>query len=111
MYIIHSLVKIFINLMNSSVPIFKIVVLGEGRVGKTSMTLKYTKNEFHDDQESSINACYLEKDLKLLNHSKIVKLAIWDTAGQEKYNAVAPVYYRDAVGAIIVYEIVSTESF
>lgn len=44
MYIIHSLVKLFINLMNSSVPIFKIVVLGEGRVGKTSMTLKYTKN-------------------------------------------------------------------
>jgi GTPase SAR1 family protein len=36
--------------MNSSVPIYKIVVLGEGRVGKTSMTLKYTKNEFHDDQ-------------------------------------------------------------
>ena len=36
-----------------------------------------------------------------------MKLAIWDTAGQEKYNAVAPVYYRDALGAIIVYEIVS----
>ena len=34
-----------------------------------------------------------------------------DTAGQEKYNAVAPVYYRDAVGAIIVYDITSTESF
>ncbi|MCL4167781.1 UNVERIFIED_CONTAM: hypothetical protein GTU68_039733 [Idotea baltica] len=38
-------------------------------------------------------------------------MAIWDTAGQEKYNAVAPVYYRDAMGAIIVYEIISTESF
>ena len=36
---------------------------------------------------------------------------IQDTAGQEKYNAVAPVYYRDAVGAIIVYDITSTESF
>lgn len=34
-----------------------------------------------------------------------------DTAGQEKYNAIAPVYYRDAFGAIIVYEITSIESF
>lgn len=82
-----------------------------GRVGKTSMTLKFTKNEFNEDQESSINACYLEKELKLINHDRKVKLAIWDTAGQEKYNAVAPVYYRDALGAIVVYEIVSTESF
>ena len=72
------------------------------------MTLKYTRNEFNDEQPSSINACYLQKDLKLSNHdNKVVKLAIWDTAGQEMYNAVAPVYYRDAVGAIIVYEIVS----
>lgn len=68
--------------MNSSTPIYKVVVLGEGRVGKTSMTLKYVKNEFNDDQESSINACYLEKDVKLQNHNKLVKLAIWDTAGQ-----------------------------
>lgn len=45
--------------MSYSIPIYKIVVLGEGRVGKTSMTLKYVKNEFNNDQESSINACYL----------------------------------------------------
>ena len=79
-------------------------------MGKTSMTLKYVKNQFNDGQESSINACYLEKDIKLAHHNKLVKLAIWDTAGQEKYNAVAPVYYRDAVGAIVVYEIISIES-
>lgn len=90
---------------------YKIVVLGQGRVGKTSMTLKFTKNQFNDDQESSINACYLERDVKLVQHDCKVKLAIWDTAGQEKYNAVAPVYYRDALGAIVVYEIISTESF
>lgn len=54
----------------------------------------------------------MEKDIKLpQNENKLIKLAIWDTAGQEMYNAVAPVYYRDAVGAIIVYEITSNESF
>jgi Rab family protein len=45
----------------------------------------------------------LEKNISLTDHNKIVKLSIWDTAGQEKYNAVAPVYYRDAIGAIVVY--------
>lgn len=38
-------------------------------------------------------------------------IAIQDTAGQEKYNAIAPVYYREALGAIIAYEITSRESF
>lgn len=38
-------------------------------------------------------------------------LPIQDTAGQEKYNSIAPVYYREAVGAIVAYEITSTESF
>lgn len=76
------------------------------------MTLKYTRNEFNEEQPSSINACYLEKDIRLIeNENRQIKLAIWDTAGQEMYNAVAPVYYRDAVGAVIVYEITSNESF
>ena len=43
--------------MNSQ--IFKIVVLGEGRVGKTSISLKYVNNEFNEDQDSTINASYL----------------------------------------------------
>ena len=60
--------------MNSQ--IFKIVVLGEGRVGKTSISLKYVNNEFNEDQESTINASYLEKKLVLENHQS-VKLAIW----------------------------------
>ena len=53
------------------------------------MTLKFTKNEFNEDQESSINACYLEKVIKVCENAQKVKLAIWvqtyisqDTAGQ-----------------------------
>ena len=60
--------------MNSQ--IFKVVVLGEGRVGKTSISLKYVNNEFNEDQESTINASYLEKKVVLQNHQS-VKLAIW----------------------------------
>jgi len=52
----------------------------------------------------------LEKDIIMKSGIK-KKLAIWDTAGQEKFNALAPMYYRDALGAIIVYDITFKESF
>lgn len=60
--------------MNSQ--IYKIVVLGEGRVGKTSISLKYVNDEFDDQQESTINASYLEKKI-LLESKQPVRLAIW----------------------------------
>jgi small GTP-binding protein len=87
----------------------KLVVLGEGRVGKTSLTLRYVQNKFADREESTINASYLEKDISLGKSRR--KLAIWDTAGQEKFSAVAPIYYRDAEGAVLVYDITMKESF
>jgi GTPase SAR1 family protein len=66
-----------------NIPIYKIVVLGEGteiiiagRVGKTSMSLKYVKGEFSDDQESTTNASYLEKKEKV-DDDHLVKMAIW----------------------------------
>ena len=43
--------------------------------------------------------------------NKSFRMQLWDTAGQEKYKALTPMYYRDAVGAIIVYDITSTPSF
>jgi Ras-related protein Rab-21 len=62
---------------------FKVVVLGEGtlvlivgRVGKTSMSLKFVDGKFDDKQESTINASYLEKNVTLQN-GKTVRLAIW----------------------------------
>jgi GTPase SAR1 family protein len=78
-----------------NIPIYKIVVLGEGteiiiagRVGKTSMSLKYVKGEFSNDQYSTTNASYLEKKEKV-EDDHLVKMAIWvyfsiikDTAGQ-----------------------------
>ena len=58
----------------------KIVLLGEGRVGKTSLLLRYVKDSFDDRQVSTIQASYLEKRINVANKS--INLAIWDTAGQ-----------------------------
>jgi len=60
---------------------FKIVLLGEGRVGKTSLTLRFIKDVFDDNQQSTIQATFLQKDIKVGDQS--VTLSVWDTAGQE----------------------------
>jgi Ras-related protein Rab-21 len=88
---------------------FKIVLLGEGRVGKTCLCLRYVQNVFSSDQESTIQATYLDKRLNI--GKKSVKLMIWDTAGQERFHALGPIYYRDAQGALLVYDITDRDSF
>lgn len=88
---------------------FKVVLLGEGRVGKTSILLRFTKNEYNDRQVSTLQASYLDK--KLTVGSTNVQLSVWDTAGQERFHALGPIYYRDADGALLVYDITDAESF
>lgn len=91
----------------------KVVLLGEGRVGKTSIAVRYAQDEFNEKQKSTIQASYFEKTVETgssVNGGR-VKLSIWDTAGQEKFHALGPIYYRDANGAIVVYDITDTDSF
>ena len=87
----------------------KVVTLGEGRVGKTSLTLKFIKNEFHKDEISTVNANCLSSTVHVEKGS--VLLNIWDTAGQERFRALAPNYYRQAKGAVVVYDITDRKSF
>lgn len=88
---------------------YKLVLLGEGRVGKTSILIRYVKGDFSGSQQSTIQASYLEKKLNV--ESKSVRLAIWDTAGQERFHALGPIYYRDSNAALLVYDITDRESF
>lgn len=88
---------------------FKVVILGEGRVGKTSILLRYTRGEYDEKQISTLQASYLDK--KLMVSGVSVHLSIWDTAGQERFHALGPIYYRDADAALLVYDITDKESF
>ena len=74
----------------------KVVILGEARVGKTSLTLRFVKDKFDKDQDSTIDASFLSKKVDVNGRS--VNLNIWDTAGQEKYHALAKNYYQGAAG-------------
>ena len=69
----------------------KVVILGEARVGKTSLSLRFVRNEFDKEQDSTVDASFLDK--KVAVGDKNVILNIWDTAGQEKYHALAKNYY------------------
>merc|ERR1712137_18337 len=88
---------------------FKIVLLGEGCVGKTSIVLRYCENQFNENHITTIQASFLRKALNI--SSQRVNLAIWDTAGQERFHALGPIYYRDANGALLVYDVTDRDSF
>uniref|UniRef100_A0A8C2CQC4 Ras-related protein Rab-21 n=1 Tax=Cyprinus carpio TaxID=7962 RepID=A0A8C2CQC4_CYPCA len=88
---------------------FKVVLLGEGCVGKTSLVLRYCENKFNDKHITTLQASFLTKKLNITG--KRVNLAIWDTAGQERFHALGPIYYRDSNGAILVYDVTDEDSF
>lgn len=88
---------------------FKLVLLGESAVGKSSLVLRFVKGQFHEYQESTIGAAFLTQTICL--DEATVKFEIWDTAGQERYHSLAPMYYRGAQAAIVVYDITNQESF
>lgn len=88
---------------------FKLVLLGESAVGKSSLVLRFVKGQFHEYQESTIGAAFLTQTICL--DDTVVKFEIWDTAGQERYHSLAPMYYRGAQAAIVMYDITNKESF
>lgn len=81
----------------------------QGRVGKTSILLRYIRGEYDDRQVSTLQASYLDKRITVAGVT--AQLSIWDTAGQERFHALGPIYYRDADGALLVYDITDEESF
>ena len=83
----------------------KVVLLGDTAVGKTSIVERFVNNKFSEFNSPTIGAAFVA--IKLEN----IKLEIWDTAGQEIYRSLAPMYYRGASAAIIVYNINHTNTF
>ena len=89
---------------------FKVILIGENNVGKTSIIIRYTTNTFNPLQLSTIGASFVNKVIKI-NNDKIVKFEIWDTAGQEKYRSVNRLFYQNASVCILVYDITRKSSF
>jgi small GTP-binding protein len=88
---------------------YKLVILGEGRVGKTSLLMRYFKKIFNENEKSTVNPAFHEKTENY--KGKKYEFKFWDTAGQERYNALNAIYYQNAVGALIVYDVTIPETF
>ncbi|KAF9974703.1 Ras- protein Rab-11A [Mortierella antarctica] len=82
---------------------------GDHNVGKSNLVARLTRDEFNLDSKSTIGVDFAAKCIQV--DSRIVKVQIWDTAGKERYRAIASAFYRGAVGAVLVYDIASRESF
>ncbi|XP_043282891.1 ras-related protein Rab-18-like [Venturia canescens] len=87
----------------------KVLMIGESNVGKSSILLRFTEDEFYDNMQSTVGMDYKTKQITIDGNS--VKLAIWDTAGQERFRTLTPSYYRDGQGAILVYDVTDRNTF
>eukprot|EP00956_Cyclotella_meneghiniana_P028729 scaffold67766_cov52-Cyclotella_meneghiniana.AAC.10 len=109
---------------SDSINSYKVVLLGEGRVGKTSIMLRYAENSYLEGRTPTLQASYVDKHVivdermsssstmkKSSSSSREAYLSIWDTAGQERFHSLGPIYYRNANGAILVYDITDTSTF
>ena len=87
----------------------KIVIVGNSGVGKSNLLSRFTKNDFSDKNKSTIGVEFAVK--KVMINKKIINVEVWDTAGQEKYRAITSVFYRSAIGAIVVYDVTNRKKF
>ncbi|MBD3353425.1 MAG: GTP-binding protein [Candidatus Lokiarchaeota archaeon] len=89
---------------------FKIPMVGDGGVGKTSLVTQYVNKKFVQDYKMTIGVDFQLKDEVLPNGQK-VKLQIWDTGGQARFTSIRTVYYRGSHGIVFMYDVTNRASF
>ncbi|KAH8319776.1 hypothetical protein KR074_005579 [Drosophila pseudoananassae] len=88
---------------------FKLLIIGNSSVGKTSFLFRYADDSFTSAFVSTVGIDFKVKTV--FRHDKRVKLQIWDTAGQERYRTITTAYYRGAMGFILMYDVTNEDSF
>jgi len=90
--------------------ILKIVLIGDGGVGKTAIRIQYIHKRFTSNYKATIGADFITKEVQLEDGKK-VSMQIWDTAGQERFQSLGIAYYRGADACIIVFDVTNPYSF
>uniref|UniRef100_S4RMZ0 Ras-related protein Rab n=1 Tax=Petromyzon marinus TaxID=7757 RepID=S4RMZ0_PETMA len=90
--------------------LFKVVVVGEVQVGKTSFVQRYSRNAFTENYRMTMGVDFAYKVLKWTD-TQMIKLHLWDVAGQERYMSATKQFYRGASGCVVIYDLTSRQSF
>lgn len=89
--------------------IFKIVVIGDSAVGKTSLSMRYSDNSFQYEYIKTIGSNFFVRDLHVEEWR--TRLLIWDLAGDELFGRVRPIFYQGSFGALLVFDITRRSTF
>ena len=92
---------------------YKTVLLGDSGIGKTSICRRQINKIYSKNQETTIGAMLFTTKIDFLDNdiNRTVKLEVWDTAGQEKYRSIAPIYYKSSKCVILCFDITDPRSF
>ncbi len=93
---------------------FRVVLLGEAAVGKTSLVRRYTENLFDEEYKQTIGTTFATKDIDVTDSEGIVRkvrLNIWDMGGQSTYRELRRQFMKGASAAIVVYDVTRPETF
>ncbi|XP_053599077.1 ras-related protein Rab-23 [Microplitis demolitor] len=87
----------------------KVVIVGNGAVGKSSMIQRFCKGTFTRDYKKTIGVDFLEREIEV--DGEDIRLMLWDTAGQEEFDAITAAYYRGAHACVLAYSATDRDSF
>lgn len=89
--------------------LFKLILIGDSCVGKSSILMRLTENDFKEDYEVTVGVEFGSFLVQI--EDKIIKLQIWDTAGQESFKSLNKIFYRGSHNVFLCYDITKAESF
>lgn len=89
----------------------KVILVGNGMVGKTSMITRFARGVVTENYKKTIGTDFMEKDITLRSTSETIKLLLWDTAGQEMFSSLTRAYYKGSGAVVYVFSTTDRESF
>ena len=89
--------------------LLKYIIIGDAAVGKSNLLLRYVHGQFKPEYQLTIGVEFGAKNIEI--DSKMFRIQIWDTAGQENFRSITRAYYKNSVCALVVYDISSRDSF
>ncbi|CAG7834415.1 unnamed protein product [Allacma fusca] len=89
---------------------FRLILIGDSTVGKSSLLKYFTDGKFSEVSDPTVGVDFFARLVQVQDGTR-VKLQLWDTAGQERFRSITKSYYRNSVGALLVYDTTNHDSF